>query len=182
MEKDGKTHTYWRMVRSVREGKKVWQETVATLGELDAEGKIRARALWRHFTGAEGEQLDFFAPPAEHSVRVKLGQVRLERGRRFGDIWLGWRLWRALKLDEWMAQHLAAGREEVSWATRSAILVRARLCEPSSELHIAEERYRRTALEDLLGVAASKVNESRLYRGLDQLLPQKEALCRHLKS
>jgi hypothetical protein len=31
MEKDGKTHTYWRMVRSVREGKKVRQETVATL-------------------------------------------------------------------------------------------------------------------------------------------------------
>jgi hypothetical protein len=93
--------------------------------------------------------LDFFAPPAEHSVRVKLGQVRLERGRRFGD--KGWRLWRALKLDEWMAQHLAAGREEVSWATLSAILVLARLCEPSSGLHIAEDWYRRTALEDLVG-------------------------------
>ena len=26
--------------------------------------------------------------------------ITLERGRRFGDVWLGWTLWRALKLDE----------------------------------------------------------------------------------
>lgn len=57
----------------------------------------------------------------------------------------------------------------------------ARLCEPSSELHIAEDWYRRTALEDLLGVAAERVNDDRLYRALDQLLPHKSALETHLK-
>jgi hypothetical protein len=30
--KNGKTHTYWRLVRSVRIGTKVRQETVAQLG------------------------------------------------------------------------------------------------------------------------------------------------------
>src|SRR3989304_1660211 len=40
--KDGKTHVYWRLVRSVRHGRKVVQETVAQLGELDAEGRARA--------------------------------------------------------------------------------------------------------------------------------------------
>jgi len=41
--KDGKEHTYWRLVRSVRVGKKVVQQTVAQLGELDAQGRARAR-------------------------------------------------------------------------------------------------------------------------------------------
>ena len=37
--KNGTTHTYWRLVRSVRRGGKVVQETVAQLGELDAQGR-----------------------------------------------------------------------------------------------------------------------------------------------
>ena len=45
--KDGKAHTYWRLVRSVRVGRKVVQQTVAQLGELDAEGRAHARALAR---------------------------------------------------------------------------------------------------------------------------------------
>ena len=44
--KNGKTHTYWRLVRSVRVGRKVRQETVAQLGELDAKGRIAARRAW----------------------------------------------------------------------------------------------------------------------------------------
>jgi transposase len=62
----------------------------------------------------------------------------------------------------------------------AAILVVARLCEPSSELYIAENWYRRTSLEDLLGVPAERVNDDRLYRALDQLLPHKEAIEQHL--
>jgi len=76
---------------------------------------------------------------------------------------------------------MAEGREHVPWATMAAILVIARLCEPSSELHIAEDWYRRTALSDLLGVPDERVNDDRLYRALDQLLPHKTALEGHLK-
>ncbi len=36
--KDGKTHVDWRLVRSVRHGRKLRQETVAQLGALDAGG------------------------------------------------------------------------------------------------------------------------------------------------
>jgi hypothetical protein len=43
--KDGRTHTYWRLVRSVRRSGKVIQETVAQLGELDAQGRAKAK-LW----------------------------------------------------------------------------------------------------------------------------------------
>ncbi len=144
--KDGKAHTYWRLVRSVRHGSKVRQETVAQLGELDAQGRADARALARHITGRGGDQPDLFEDPAPMpaKVEVRLDRVRLERARDFGDVWLGWTLWRALKFDEFCAEHMPEGRESVAWSTMAAILAIARLCEPSSELHIAEDWYRRS--------------------------------------
>ncbi len=179
--KDGKRHVYWRLVRSVRRNGKVVQETVAQLGELDAEGRAKAKALARQITG-RGHQRELFEPREldDAPVAVRLKQLRLERGRAFGDVWLGWTLWRALRLDELCGEILGRGREALPWAQIASILVIARLCEPSSELHIAEDWYRRTALEDLLGVPVERVNEDRLYRALDRLLPHKQAIERHL--
>jgi transposase len=59
-------------------------------------------------------------------------------------------------------------------------LVAARLCEPASELHIAEDWYRRTALADLLQLGEEQVNKDRLYRALDHLLVHKAAIEAHL--
>lgn len=111
---------------------------------------------------------------------MKLDEVRLERSRSFGSVWLGWILWRALKLEEVLKELMAAGREKVSWAEVISILVIGRLCEPSSELHVAEQWYRSTALEDLLGIGIESIYDERLYRALDRLLPQKEAIEKHL--
>jgi len=179
--KDGKVHTYWRLVRSVRVGRKVVQQTVAHLGELDAQGRARARALAHAILGTR-EQSDLFSPPddGDEGIPVRLHRLRLERGRTFGNVWLGWTLWRALRLDAWLERLMPTGREAVPWATMAAVLVLARLCEPSSELHIAEDWYRQTALEDLLGLPAALVNDDRLYRALDRLLPHKTALEQHL--
>lgn len=184
VRKNGKTRTYWRLVRSVRKGAKVQQETVAFLGELDAEGRARASALARHFLGPRLHQLSLFedSPKLPEPVAVRVDKVRAERGRRFGDVWLGWTLWRALKLDEFFESVLKVGREEVRWVEVASILVLARLCEPSSELHVAEDWYRRTALEDFLGIGAEAIHHTRLYQGLDRLVPHKEALEAHLKS
>jgi transposase len=181
--KDGKSHVYWRLVRSVRRGRKVVQQTVAQLGELDAEGRLRAEALARSITGRGSEcwQAELFdGTKPVGSVAVKLDGVRLERSRSFGAVWLGWILWRALKLDELCGALLSSTRETVSWAEVIAILVIGRLCEPSSELHVAERWYRTTALEDLLGVAVEDIYDERLYRALDRLLPHKETLEQHL--
>jgi transposase len=180
LRKDGKVHRYWRLVRSVRVGRKVIQQTVAHLGELDADGRARAKALAQAITG-DREQPDLFEPAdADAAIPVRLKRIRLERGRTFGDVWLGWTLWRALRLDEVLERLLPEGREVVPWATMAAVLVLARLGEPSSELHIAEDWYRRTALEDLLALPAPLVNDDRLYRALDRLLPQKRAREQHL--
>jgi hypothetical protein len=51
IRKDGKVHRYWRLVRSVRVGRRVIQQTVAQLGELDEHGRVEARALARPLTG-----------------------------------------------------------------------------------------------------------------------------------
>jgi transposase len=181
--KDGKEHVYWRLVRSVRRGRKVVQETVAQLGELDAEGRARATKLAREISGratqpAQGDLFEAAAPVA--AAKVRLDAVRLERSRSFGAVWLGWTLWQALQLDQLLEGLLARGREAVAWAQVIAVLVIGRLCEPSSELHVAEQWYRTTALEDLLGVKPEQVYDERLYRALDRLLPHKQAIEAHL--
>lgn len=182
IRKDGKAHRYWRLVRSVRRNGKVVQETVAQLGELDAEGRLRAKALARRFTGLP-DQYDLFEEPPgpERTIAVRLDRVRLERTRRFGDVWLSWTLWRALGLDRLCADLMPEGRAEIPWPTVAAVLVMARLCEPSSELHIAEDFYRTTALEDMLELPSEQVNDDRLYRALDRLLPHKRAIEEHLQ-
>ena len=180
--KNGKQHSYWRLVRSVRRSGKVVQETVAQLGELDAAGRANARLLAQQITGSAQQGELFEAAVADvQRVAVRLDRVYLERARRFGAVWLGWKLWRALKLDELCAELMPAGREAVPWAQMAAVLVIARLTEPSSELHIAEDWYRTTALEDLIGVPADSVYDNRLYRALDRLLPHKATLEQHLR-
>lgn len=181
--KDGKTHVYWRLVRSVRRGRKVVQETVAQLGELDAEGRARARLLAREMTGRGSENAQrslFDAEVSREPVKVRLDAVRLERSRSFGAVWLGLKLWQALQLDTLLARLMPRGREAVQWADVVGILAIGRLCEPSSELHVAERWYRTTALEDLLGVGSEAIYDERLYRSLDRLLPHKQAIEAHL--
>ena len=181
--KDGKAHSYWRLVRSVRRGGKVVQETVAQLGELDAEGRARAKVLARQMTGGYVQSSLFDENESiPEATRIRIDRIRLERGRAFGNVWLVWTLWQALRLDTVCGELLPEGRESVAWSTIAAILVIARICEPSSELAIAERWYERTALEDLLGVPAEQINDDRLYRALDRLLPHKESLEKHLKA
>lgn len=179
--KNGKTHTYWRLVRAVRVGRKVRQQTVAQLGELDAHGRIAARHLAESLVGLERQPGLFDDELPAEPITIDHRRLRLERGRRFGDVWLAWKLWQALGLDRWLAERLPRGREDVPWDVMAAVLVIARLCEPSSELHIAEDWFRRTALDDLLGLPTAKVNDDRLYRALDRLLPHKDALEEHLR-
>ena len=149
---------------SVRVGTKVRQETIAQLGELDAKGRIAARHLADSIVGLERQPGLFDEEPPTEPVTVVPSRLRLERGKRFGDVWLAWKLWQALGLDTWLEKHLPRGREDVPWSLTAAVLVIARFCEPSSELHIAEDWFRGTALEDLLGLPEAKVNDDRLYR------------------
>ena len=91
-------------------------------------------------------------------------------------------LMRRLGLLGLLERVMPAGREEIPWCSMALVLILSRLCRPSSELYIAEHLYLQTAIADLLGVPAEKVNDDRLYRALDKLLPHKEALEVHLSN
>ena len=114
------------------------------------------------------------------TVPVRLKEIRVERPRQFGDVYLALALWRGIGPGR-SVRAVAAGRQgSGAVGEMAAVLVAARLCEPSSELHIAEDWYRRTALCDLLQFDEELVNKDRLYRALDRLLPHKAALEAHL--
>ncbi|MGH6894600.1 MAG: IS1634 family transposase [Dongiaceae bacterium] len=125
------------------------------------------------------------ADPGPDVVRVRLGKVGWKNARAFGDVWLGLQLWKKLGLDEIVARHIPQGQETAPPATMVAIEVISRLCVgnggETSEFALAEHGYRRTALEDLLGVPDAVVNKDRLYRTLDALLEAKEPIERDLK-
>jgi transposase len=179
-KKDGKVHRYWCLVRSVRVGRRVIQQTVAHLGELDEHGRIEARSMARRLIGTP-EQAQLFDDGSEQlTVPVRLKGIRIERSRQFGDVYLALALWRGTGLEALCERFLSIGKERIAWSKMAAVLVAARFCEPSSELHIAEDWYRRTALSDLLQLGDEEVNKDRLYRGLDHLLAHKTELEAHL--
>lgn len=177
-KKDGKGHVYWALVESRRTSCGPRQQVVAYLGEMDSSGRVGLKMVAE---GRREHQGDFFDDREPEWVEVNIGGVRTERTRDFGDIWLGLELLRRLGLHEFFRRVLPRGRENVSWADLACVLVIARLCNPSSELYIAEHFYGHSALADLMGIPAEKVYDNRLYRALDLLLPHKEALEAHLR-
>ena len=186
--KDGKEHTYWSLVESVRTADGPRQRTVCHLGELNASDHARwVRTVEVFNEQGEGRQLKLFAShldaPADDPqvARVLVHRVRLERTRQFGACYLGLELWKRLKLDEFFGQAMDGDGADVPWSRVAALLAINRLCAPGSELAIEQRWYPSTALDDLLGIEEGKINDTRLYRCLDRILPHKTKLEQHLK-
>ena len=162
------------------------QRVVATIGKLSdlkKEERVGWEEIGRILSGEPKKSADLFEKQDDvpEWATVNTRGIQIERLRRFGDVYLGLALWKRLKLDQIFEKLQEQGREEISWADMFSVLAIARMCQPSSELAIAESWYEKTALEDLLGISVEKVNESRLYRSLDQLLPHKDDICKHLQ-
>jgi len=183
----GESYEYWTLCESVRTGRGPRQRIVASLGKLDVQ---EAEAGWEQIEELlEGRpvsrQMEFGQSVSREGSGVRwemvdVSSVRVERAREFGEVYLALALWRRLRLHELLEGLIESGRESVGWEKLISILVAARFCAQCSELSIAEGWYERTALEDLLGVEAGRVNADRLYRGLDVLGAHKERLCAHL--
>ena len=186
--KKGGQHFYWALMESYRTAQGPRNRVVAYLGELKPSEQSGWAQLARQLDRRDRPQPSLFDPPRydepehEEPVLVDLKGVRLERVRDFGDVWLGLGLWRLVGLDQLLGQVMDRGREQVPWPMVAAILTIARFCEPTSELHIEDTWYDRTALDDLLDVRSEKVHTDRLYAALDQLLPHKDVIERHIKA
>jgi hypothetical protein len=176
--KDGKGHAYWALVESARTANGPRQRVVAYLGQMTAAERLGVKQVAAETTPSG--QRSFIEEP-EELAEVQISRVYVERCRAFGGPWLGWELVRQVGLDGFLRETIPGGREEVPWALMALTLVLGRLCDPSSELRLAEHVYRSSALGDVLGVPSDKVNDDRLYRALDALLPHKEALEVFLK-
>lgn len=182
----GADYVYWTLVECVRTARGPRQRVVATIGkmsDLKKEERVGWEEISRVLSGEPAKPTDLFKEEKDvpEWATVNTRGIQIERMRRFGDVYLGLALWKRLKLDQIFEKLQEEGREEISWADMFSVLTIARMCQPSSELAIAESWYEKTALEDLLGIGVDKVNESRLYRSLDHILPHKDDICKHLQ-
>jgi transposase len=186
-DKDGKRHTYWSLVETVRTPDGPRQRTLCHLGELNGSAQTRWLKTIEVFNEAgERHQLKLFpadvAPPPDDAevAQVLVHRVRVERMRQFGACLLGLTLWHHLHLDAFFEARVDQEPAEVPWSRVAAVLTINRLCARGSELAIEQRWYPTTALDDLLHLPDGTINDSRLYRALDHLLPHKTALERHL--
>jgi hypothetical protein len=188
VHKDGKEHVYYSLCESLRVSRsRVVQRTVLHLGELNTtqteqwERTIQAvqedgqRQQLRLFTDREGQ-----APAAQDVAEVLLSSLVVRRPRRFGECWIGCRLWEELGLRAFWEEVLKEQRGEVSWAKVVELLVVNRLCAPRSELSVHEKWFPQTAMDQLLDADVRVAEKDRLYRCLDRMLAHKEALEKHL--
>jgi len=178
--KNGKRHAYWALTESYRTERGPRQRVVAYLGQLDEAHRLGIRAAAAGTAGIHQKQ--FFDDTRPEWIEVDVKRVRVENRRNFGGPWLGMELIEQLGLKGFLAEAMPHGDEDIPWSLMTLVLVLCRLCHPSSELHISEHVYSHSALTDLLGVPAEKINEQRLYRALDALLPHKESLEVFLKN
>ena len=186
--KDGKDHTYWSLVETIRTANGPRQRTLCYLGELNSSAQARwLRTVEVFNQQGEAEQLKLFPSHVESPTddpqvaRVLVKRVRLERTRQFGACFLGWEMWRRLALDRFFEEAVDGDPADVPWSRVAALLAINRLCAPGSELAVEERWYPSTALDDLLEIEEGKINDTRLYRCLDRILPHKTKLERHLK-
>ena len=129
--KNGKKHTYWALVESIRTARGSRHRVVAYLGELKKSERDGWARLGRRLDKKDRPHPSLFDPPPypepeDDIALVRLKGIRLERTRDFGDVWLALGLWRLLGLDTLLADRMPAGREGVSLPVVAAIMTIAR--------------------------------------------------------
>ena len=94
--KDGKEHSYWSLVETVRTPEGPRQRTLCYLGELNTSAQARWQKTIEVFNEqGESRQLKLFPsevePPEDdpNVARVLLNKVRLERARQMGKLFPG---------------------------------------------------------------------------------------------
>lgn len=178
VNKNGKRHAYWALVETYRTERGPRQRTVAYLGQLDRRGRLGIRQVAQ---GATDYQKELFEDVQPEWVEIDAKRIQVENCRQFGGCWLALKLLEKLGIASLFKTVIPQGKEAIHWAVMAQVLIICRFCDPSSELYVVEHLYRRTALSDVLGLGGDTINDDRLYRALDALLPHKEALEVHLK-
>jgi transposase len=198
-EYKGTTYTNYLLVESVQTPKGPRQRTVCSLGNLGPAPAEQWLALAHRLESALHGQLSLEpsdpgiealldrarrgrkrkALPGEEGegalVTVDSDRIGLEEVRQAGPVHVGHQMWERLGLDAILKR---AGLTE-DGCTLSEAMTLNRLIAPSSE-HAMPGWIRRTAMGDILRVDFSELNDTRLYRNLDRLHPNREGIEREL--
>jgi hypothetical protein len=198
--KNGRRHAYWALVESYRTASGPRQRVVAWLGKFDEAGRLGvqqvAEAAAQSDTSPspsadrplplsrqQGFEFDDDSSSVQPRwVEVNAAGVRVENLRQFGGPWIALHLIRTLKLDTFLNNAIPEGREQVGWDVSSLTPHHRPSAGTVQQTVHSRTVVSQTALPDLLGVSEERVDDNRLYRTLDQLLPHKAALEVHLRN
>jgi hypothetical protein len=189
----GKTYTNHLLVESVQTPQGPRQRTICSLGSLEPAPAEQWRALAHRLDSAlQGQQslspVDNEIqprrakglPPAPNLARasaiiVEPDRIQMEEGREAGPVHVGHQIWNQLGMNAILQRAGLSPRA----CLLSEVMTLNRLIFPLSE-HAMPDWIRRTALGDILQQDFSALEEETLYRNLDRLHPNREAIEREL--
>ena len=193
----GKTYTNHLLVESVQTAKGPRQRTICSLGSLEpapAEDwrglahKLQSALQGQESLSGSSTEIQEWVEKARNkkkstvgsdgdrsTVTVEPDQVQVEQAREAGPVHVGHQLWGQLEMNRILQQAGLSARA----CRLTEVMTLNRLICPSSE-HAMPDWIRRTALGDLLQEDFSELADEALYRNLDRLHPNREAIERAL--
>lgn len=201
----GEMDKYYRILMSVRVGRKMRHISVLSVGFLDKdltkqqldeictclESKYRhqqqlfepscekvktmVEVFWSRIADENRLDIHLYDPDSRH---IKVDTMKHEHVREVGAEWLVYNAWQELRLDEAL-QKAGLSPEEIRFAQTQII---SRAIYPVSELATAKVIQQNSAICELTGFPIDKVNKDRLYRGARKLYNYKDQLEKHLSS
>src|ERR1017187_6422129 len=126
---------------------------------------------------ARSNRIDQCASTSDASdlVSIRLSETSWREPVAFGDVYTALVLWKRLGLGELLSERLDGSAAKVPGPGVPARIAVNRLVEPMPEWPMVRW-WQRTALPQLLGIPVAAINDDRLYRCLDLVLPHKQAI------
>jgi hypothetical protein len=188
-KRQGQRYTYYAICETARTpDRRVRQRTVCYLGRLDNLRppdwlRIAERLPDPAWLPLLMQEVGY-TPPSTPSgpvagVTVDPDSIAWRNPRRFADVFVAWRAWQLLGLEQLLERLLRRRRGRVPLPTLAAMIAVNRLVEPRSELGIFHW-LPTTALPELLGVPRQRIGLNALYRCLSAVVPHKAAIEDHL--
>src|SRR6516165_6577491 len=190
----GKTYTNHLLVESVQTPQGPRQRTICSLGSLEPapaeHWRARAHKLDSALQGQQSlppidseiplrakaiSQAQKMARASTSAIVVEPDSIQMEEGREAGPVHVGHQLWNQLGMN---AIFQRAGLSPRA-CLLSEVMTLNRLIFPLSE-HAMPDWIRRTALGDILQQNFSVLEDETLYRNLDRLHHNREAIEREL--
>ncbi len=185
----GHCYTYYALCENTRSANgRVRQRTVCYLGRLDGLRppdwlRVAERLPDPAWLPLLMQEVGYTPPSAPGGpvagVTVDPDSIAWRDPRRLADVYVAWRTWQLLGLDQLLERLLRRRRGRVPAPTLAAMIAVNRLVEPRSELGIFQW-LPKTALPELLGVPRTSIGLNALYRCLSAVVPHKAAIEEHL--